>query len=671
MPVTGSRCGPNERGCVVTGRAAIRERTHRLRTRILAVLIVAVALTSVVRLVNLQLRHGSEWLAAAVNQNSVRVTLPAPRGTIYDRDLRPLAVHSQEYRPYLAPSETSDLDEAIAAVDRVLGLTKAEKRNLRDSDQYWVPIRSRVSSANWERLLMTASAGIHFDTLAGRVYPDGELVRVLLGQVSPDGFGVSGIELMLDSILRGTPGEALRRRDAVRGLHRVPDQVVLAPQPGYDVVLTIDARLQAIASAALDRALEETGAAGGDIVMADPRTGEILAVVSRRGDLVTGIPAFTDPYEPGSIMKPFLLAALLGEETVSLDDLVDTEGGTFRQGGRVIEDVHGYDTLTVAEVVRYSSNIGAAKLAGRLERGVQYRYLRDFGFGMATGIEYPSESPGLLRRPSRGSGFSQASLAIGYEMSATSLQLVAAYGALANDGILMRPYLVKEIRRDDGTLLLRQDPEELRRVVTADVATQITEVLNSVVQDGTGHRAALSQLAVAGKTGTARLASAGGYAEGRYSASFVGYCPSDDPSLVILAKLEDPQGPTFYGGAVAAPISATTLQAALATRGIELKRRVSPSVRPLRFEWGPSGTDTESSPYIFAVDTRPEPWPAQESARPRRVLPDLRGLPVRAAMGRLRDMGGVDVELRATGNIRLQTPPPGTEVQSGITVILN
>jgi cell division protein FtsI (penicillin-binding protein 3) len=655
----------------VKGRAAIRARTHRLRTRILGLLIVVVALASVARLVSLQLRHGSEWLAVSVGQNSVRVSLPAPRGTIYDRELRPLAVHSEEYRPYLAPSETSDLAEAIEAVDRVLGLTKAEKRDLRQSDQYWVSIRSRISSADRERLLTTATAGVHFDKLAGRVYPDGERAGVLLGRVNPDGFGVSGIELMMDSILRGTPGEASRRRDATSGLHRVPDQVVQAPQPGFDVVLTIDARLQAIASAALDRALEETGAAGGDIVIADPRTGEILAVVSRRGDAGTGIPAFTDPYEPGSIMKPFLLAALLGEETVSLDDRVDTEGGTFRAGGRTIEDVHEYDTLSVAEVVRYSSNIGAAKLAGRLERGVQYRYLRDFGFGMATGIEYPAESSGLLRRPSEWSGFSQASLAIGYEMSATSLQLVAAYGALANDGILMRPYLVKAIRRSDGTLVERQDPEELRRVVTPDVAEQITGVLNSVVQDGTGYRAALSQLAIAGKTGTARLAADGGYAERRYSASFVGYCPSDDPSLVILAKLEDPQGSMFYGGSVAAPISATTLQAALATRGIELERRVSAPARPLRFNWGPSRTDAETSPYIFAVDTRPEPWPAQESARPRRVLPDLRGLPVRAAVTRLQDMGGVEVELRATGNIQSQHPSPGAEVQSGITVRLD
>ena len=660
-------------GGVAKRRKAVRERTHRLRTGVLATLIVMVAVASIVRLVNLQLRHGSEWLAVAVDQNSVRESLPAPRGTIYDRNLRPLALHTVEYRPYLAPSETSDLEEAIAAVDRILGLTRAEKRELRESDpeQYWVSIRSRVSSADHERLLSTGLAGIHFDTLAGRAYPDGELARVLLGRVDPEGFGSSGAELMLDSILRGTPGEVLRRRDAVRGLHRVPDQIVRAPHTGHDVVLTIDAGLQAIASAALDRALEETGAAGGDIVMADPRTGEILAVVSRRGDARTGIPAFTDPYEPGSIMKPFLLAALLGEGAASLDDRVDAEGGTYQAGGRVIEDVHEYDTLTVAEVVRYSSNIGAAKLAGRLDRGVQYSYLRDFGFGMATGIEYPAESPGLLRRPASWSGFSQASLAIGYEMSATSLQLVAAYGALANDGVLMKPYLVKAIRRADGTLVERQDPEELRRVVTADVASQVTDVLNSVVQDGTGYRAALSQLPIAGKTGTARLAAGGGYADGRYSASFVGYCPSDDPSLVILAKLEDPQGPTFYGGAVAAPISATTLQAAMATRGIELESRVSTPVRPLRFDWGPSGTDTESSPYIFAVDTRPEPWPAQKSARSRRVLPDLRGLPVRAAVERLQDMGGVDVKLRATGNISLQDPPPGTEVQSGITVILN
>jgi cell division protein FtsI (penicillin-binding protein 3) len=656
----------------VRKRAAKRARIHRRRTRILALLVVLGAFASVARLADLQLRHGSDWLQLAVDQNSVRVTLQAPRGTIYDRDMRPLSVHAEEYRLYLAPSETRDLEAAIGSIDRIIGLSRAEKRELRQSDKYWVPIRSRVSSSDHELLLAAAEPGIHFDTLAGRVYPEGDLAAGLLGHIDPHGIGVSGVELVVDSVLRGTPGVAMRRRDAIRGLHRVPDQVVTPAVRGHDVVLTIDIELQSIATAALERALEQTGAAGGDILMADPRTGEILAVASRRGRNRTAIPAFTDPYEPGSIMKPFLLAALLGEKAARLDERIDTEGGIFREGGRVIEDVDGHDTLTVAEVVQFSSNIGAVKLAHRLDRGVQYRYLRDFGFGRATGIEYPAESAGRLRRPTEWSGFSQASLAIGYELSATSLQLVAAYGALANDGVLMQPFLVKEVRRVDGSRVWSQDPIQLRRVVTPEVAAQITEVLNSVVREGTGYRAALKRLSIAGKTGTARLASAGGYADARYSASFVGYCPSDDPSLVILAKLEDPQGPMFYGGTVAAPISASALQAALATRGVALPRGSSPLIKSARFEWGPVASNSESSPYIFAVDAGPQSWPSATNVRlRRRVMPDLKGLPVRAAVQRLGGMGGVDVVLRASGNIRSQEPSPGTEVSPGTTVVLN
>jgi cell division protein FtsI (penicillin-binding protein 3) len=461
------------------------------------------------------------------------------------------------------------------------------------------------------------------------------------------------------------------------------------------VVLTIDAGLQEIAEDALSRAIESSGASGGDVLIVDPRTGDLLAVASRRHDGSLKVPAFTDPFEPGSTAKPFLLASLLSEGLVSLTDSIDVMHGVFKDGRRVIRDVHPYDKLTVAEVVRYSSNVGAALLSKRLSYDMQYKYLRDFGFGLPTGIDYPAESSGLLRRPDRWSGLSQASLAMGYEISVTSLQLVMAYAALANGGRLLRPRLLKEVRSHTGEVLERWDPQTIRRVIDERVASQITEVLTSVVEGGTGTRAAMTTLSVAGKSGTARLVSGGGY-QRRYGSSFVAYSPAEDPSLVIFAKLEDPQG-AFYGGSVAAPISRGALQAALATRGIEISRgKAVPS--SFHFDWrqsvGPAVPTDEQGlvepvtlsvaqdPVRFAstdastnVSTNTPMDPSLDAVRfasvsgSARRLPDLRGLSVRSAAARLHALG-LQTKLEASGRVEFQTPAPGSPVAVGSVVLL-
>jgi cell division protein FtsI (penicillin-binding protein 3) len=387
------------------------------------------------------------------------------------------------------------------------------------------------------------------------------------------------------------------------------------------------------------------------------------------------VAAFTSPYEPGSTLKPFLLASLLAEGRAELDERVDTEGGRLRRHGRVIRDVHPRDVLTVSEVVRYSSNVGAVKLAGRLEPGLQYSYLRDFGFGTPTGIGYPSESGGRLRRPERWSALSQASLAMGYEVSVTSLQLAAAYGALANDGVLMRPYLIREVRDADGEVLRRRDPEPIRRVVSGDVADAVDDVLSRVVEGGTGSRAALATLPVAGKTGTARVAAGGRYEDGRYGASFVGYTPVDDPSLVVLIKLNDPQG-EYYGGLTAAPISRSTLQAALATRGVAMPVGFGASAGA-EVSWG-DGDDRarDRGPFVFAVSGSPPEAGAGGRARgtpqqggEARTLPDLRELTLRTAVGRLHELG-LRARVEGAGPVSAQEPPPGARVAPGGRVVL-
>jgi cell division protein FtsI (penicillin-binding protein 3) len=514
-----------------------------------------------------------------------------------------------------------------------------------------------------EALSRAVGPGVEFEPVLTRVYPEGDLARALLGAVTAEGHGRSGLELVLDTLLSGTPGELVGRRDAGGELYPIPASPQKPARPGRDVYLTIDANLQAIAEAALETALQRTGSSGGDVLMADPKTGELLAVASRREGSAGTVPAFTSPYEPGSTLKPFLLATLLGEDLARLDDRVYAERGEFRTAHRVITDVHPYDTITVAEVIQFSSNIGAAKLSDRVQPGVQYRYLRDFGFGTPTGIDLPGESAGLLRRPDSWSALSQASLAIGYEILTTSLQLVMAYGALANGGTLLKPSLVREIHSDDGPGW-QFERKPIRKVIDGSTARQVSDVLQAAVSEGgTGTEASLATLKIAGKTGTARIASGGGYADRRYAASFVGYTPADDPRLVIMAKLEDPKG-SVYGGLTAAPVTRAVVQAILATRGRGLIESGPGTHSRVRLDW--DARESTESPYrLAAVESVAEPREQEPNLR----MPDLRELETRVAVARLHALG-LRVELKGSGRVTRQEPAAGTRVVRGATVLL-
>lgn len=647
-----------------------RSRTHRRRTRALAAMWILLGGVFLGRAVQLQVIERDVWLERARAQYATHVDLPAERGAILDRNGRSLVIAARRFRAYVAVLEMADPDRSIAAIGRILGLSRREEAKLAAAEGGWVVVPRRVSAEDRARLKDAVRRGLHFEPLAGRIYPE-DVAHNLLGSIGADGRGRSGLELTLDSLLRGEPGRALTQRDGKGDTYRLPGAALSPPKRGHDVVLTIDADLQAIAEDALEQAIESSGASGGDLLMVDPRTGDLLAVASRRQDGSLKVPAFTDPFEPGSTLKPFLLSALLTEGLVSLDDSIYVHHGVYQDGRRVIRDVHPYDVLTVAEVVRYSSNIGAVLLAKRLTPDLHYRYLRDFGFGLPTGIEYPAESGGVLRRPQHWSALSQASLAMGYEISVTSLQLVMAYAALANGGRLLRPRLVKEVRSPTGERLHYRPPQTIRRVLDERVTDQVTQVLTSVVEGGTGKRAAMSTITVAGKSGTARLLSPGGGYENRYGASFIAYSPAEDPSLVILAKLEDPQG-AYYGGAVAAPISRSALQAALATRGVTISRGTTLPAS-FRFDWGVDGIGSRraapSDGVVFTVHDGSARWAEAQYPKASRWLPDLRGLSIRSAAARLHALG-LRAHLEAHGRVTSQSPAPGSRVTMGSVVLL-
>lgn len=630
---------------------------HALRRRMLLGGILVGGLVILARGVQLTIIDHNEWLSRAVEQHHEQHAMPAPRGTIYDRNGIPLAASREVYRIAIAPGEIQDTAVARERLESALDLKKGEARRLVASRRRWIVLPHRHDAVAMNRL--DGMHGFYFERSQERFYPRGELALELLGAVSADGKQLSGMEQELDSLLSGKAGIAVARRDA-RG-RPVPGPMVEAqsPVPGRDVYLTIDADLQEIAQQAIGNAIRETGADGGDLVIADPRTGEVLAAVSRRSSGGRQWRAVTEPYEPGSTLKPFVVAALLSEGRAELSDSVFAENGRWTYDRRTVTDVHPYGWLTLREALRVSSNVAMIKLASRLDAGTQYRYLRDFGFGTPTGIDYPIESGGLLRHPRSWSRYSQGSLAIGYEIAVTPLQMAMAYGALANGGLLLEPRLVREIRSRDGTRTATAASRVLRRVFPKSVAEQLSPVLLDVVQSGTGQQAGVGAFQVAGKTGTARRVTGGRYERGAYTASFAGYFPVEDPQLVFLVKLDNPQS-VYYGGLAAAPVTRATLAASLAAwsspidRGavatpVEMddepvvpRRAETPSKRPYVLALAPDGgIRAEGQRRRDAVAAAPATPPALP------VVPEVHGLPLRDAARRLHAAG---YQVRITGS---------------------
>jgi len=623
--------------------------------------------------VKLQVLEHDRWLVVAADQQREQVELPARRGAIFDRDGVPLALSHETYQVSIAPPELRDPRAAERVLSEGLDLPARAIEDAVRSDRRWVVLSGRYSAE--QRRRVGSMRGVYFERHFDRFYPQGDAGREVIGAVTRDGRALGGIEQQFDELLSGEPGFSVLRRDARGGSQSAASLPVVQPRDGSSLHLTIDFDLQEIADAALRHALQETGAAGGDLLIGDPRTGEVLAAVSRRGSRTRSLTAFTEPYEPGSTLKPFLVAMLLTERRARLEDTIYAEKGVWREGRRTFRDTSPHEWLTLREALRVSSNIAFVKFADRLSRGQQYAYLRDFGFGTPTGVEYPAESSGRLRKPAEWSRLTVGSLAMGYEIMVTPLQMLAAYGALANGGVLMEPYLVREIRSSDGRVVHRREPAPLRRVIPEDVARAVSDVLAEVVDEGTATRASLATFAVAGKTGTSRrTAGAGGYAAGAYTSTFAGYFPAQDPQIVIFVKLDEPQG-AYYGGLTAAPVTRETLQGLLAARSAPIDGRTLlatrgtggnpgslPASRSFAADPGREGT------YVFLVgDEMPGGRPQQGAVATR--VPDLAGLSLREAV-RSGHRAGLQVRVVGSGAVQRTEPPAGAELSRGEVVTL-
>jgi cell division protein FtsI (penicillin-binding protein 3) len=434
----------------------------------------------------------------------------------------------------------------------------------------WVEIPTLFLETDVAPLL--AMRGVHPSAVVNRIYPNTGGLRRITGRIDPTGRPLDGVELALDSLLRGDSGSVNLARDKTGRGFDSPDTWGTIPQPGHTVSLTINSGLQEICERALTAAVDSLSASGGDIVVMNPHTGEVLAMASKRANPAAfANTAITEPFEPGSTLKPFVAAALLTRHRARTDEIIETFNGKFVLDGRTINDVHKAERLSLADVIRFSSNVGIVRFSQRLTPREKYETLRDIGFGTPTGIPLPAEAAGTLREPGKWSNQSAASLMMGYEIAVTPLQLVTAYSAIANGGELLEPLIIKDVRNPDGEVIYRARRRVIRRVMPTEIADSLQKMLRAVVAEGTAVKADLVNFQVAGKSGTARRVEGGRYLAGNYTASFIGLFPADKPQYVVLVKLDSPKK-GYYGGDIAAPVIRIVLRAAVAARDAALDR---------------------------------------------------------------------------------------------------
>jgi len=659
--------------------------------------LVLFALALIVKAGYEQLYRGSYWKRIGARQHYAATGLPAPRGDIQDESGETLVESREVTRLSIAPREVRDR----AQLARLLAAAGVDARFVKmavDVHRKWVDIPGTFLPA--EIAPMLGEHGVYAKPAMDRVYSTSVGIRRIVGRVGPDGTALDGVELTMDSLLTGDTSTVRVARDkSGRPLAAPPGSE--EPRPGDTVVLTINRGLQDICDRALADAVDSLHADGGDIVVMSPKTGEILAMSSNRADPAavanTGI---TEPYEPGSTVKPLVAARLLMLGRAKPDEQVNTFGGHYTLNGRQIDDAEEHPAMmSLAEVIKHSSNVGIVMFGERLTPREKYELFRDAGFGAQTAVALPAESPGVLRDPSRWSKQSEASMSMGYELAVTPLQLASAYSAIANGGELLEPHVVKEIRDPDGALRYVAKRHVVRRIMTPQVAAEIRQMLRDVVTGGTSTKADLATFDVAGKSGTARRNVHGHYEAGQYTASFVGLFPEEDPQYVVLVKLDNPQN-GYYGGVVAGSVTNVVLRAAVAARDAALDvGQLASTVHAPRPDTTPSGRAAEklrlaqakradsaaavadsvrrvavappdtdprtSESFVVKLPARPHTAPPASSPRP---VPNVVGLPLRQAVRSLH-AAGFRVEL-VRGAAPVPVPAVGTLLRGGRVVKL-
>ncbi|MEZ4653478.1 MAG: penicillin-binding transpeptidase domain-containing protein [Candidatus Eisenbacteria bacterium] len=658
------------------------------------------------RAFQVQVLQHAHWEEAAQERQGQIRPLPAARGEILSADGVRLAHSVSNHSLAVDPALVRDAHALALALEEagVVDAASFEDR-LREHEGrrfLWVTrdvvpeLVLQDLSARFPELVMRLEEK--------RLYPGGQAGGSLIGVVNSEGHALGGLEHEFDAQLAGTDGSILEVSDRTgKRFQGLEQQLLSEPQAGHSIQLSLQSRIQEIAADALGRALAEQRATSAFVIVTRPQTGEILALVSLPGvdpldastwtDGSLSLRPVVDQFEPGSIYKIVAFAAALEAGRLSPDEIIDCLGGERPMpGGPPIRDHEPYELLTAAEVMQHSSNIGTGIIAERVGAEGFHRMERSFGFGLPSGVELPGEGRGRIPDPSAFSGRSLVTMAFGQELSATGMQLAMAYGAIANGGNLMRPWLIQEIRGADGSLLESRGPEVVRRVLRPETAHTMRRLLRGVVEDGTALKAEIEGYEPAGKTGTAQkyIPELGRYSKERYVASFIGFAPWEDPEVLCAVVLDEPRG-DIYGGNVAAPVFREIVSGVRnLLREPEIAQMRSPAHHPETQRQVPEVMGLSAAVARRVVQengflprfegsgawvTALRPEAGRElppggvvtmvlSGDDGAVMPALAGLPLRDALLRVDSVGGV-AHVSGAGWVIGQRPAPGSTIEAG------
>ena len=679
----------------------------------------------IVRLAKIQVIDSSKYKTLARKQYERSFILPATRGEIFDRNGNVVVSNTMFISFAADPKIIGDNQEQIAETfakifgkSRSFYLDKLRETDQNQNNKRFVWLERRVEPEIAHRVESAKLDGIVIMNEPKRLYHYDELAGALLGFTNVDNKGISGIELQYDNEMKGVDGSVVMQRDGVGRVRPSADYPRREPVNGKDIYLTIDVAYQAIVDEELKHGIEVNKADGGCALMLNPKTGEVLAlsiypcinpnnagtfdVAAARNRVVS------DVFEPGSVFKVVTATAAYENNLVTPEMRFNAEHGKMkvflgRNKFRLISDSHEFDHLTFQEAIEMSSNIVLAKV-GKLIGGEKlYRQARDFGFGITTGIDLPGEVRGVLKKPSDRdwSGTTLQTMSYGYEIGATPLQIANAYAAVANKGVLMKPFVIAKIKDADGKTIAEQRPQAIRRVMSQHTQSELLSAFEGVVERGTGKEARINGVRIAGKTGTSRKYLNGKYAVNNYTASFVGFFPVEDPQVVCLVMMDNPRTKGYYGGSTSGPVFRSIAERVITTsykfsrttiaQEPALNGTISvPDVRMLQ----PSLAKKMLSSYgincqIFGTGTmviKQTPEPGRKIEKGESVslilngesivssdgmiaVPDVRGMSIRRAMNRLVS-DEFEIKVQGSGIVTQQIPAAGERVRSGSSVVL-
>ena len=517
-----------------------------------------------VKAVYLQIYRGS-WLAQmAADQYEITSRTSGNRGIIYDRNLTEMAVSLKVTSIAAYPRQIKDLGSTASAMAKALNIDRKSLSRKLGSQKSFVWIKRQASPKETAAIKNLQLLGIGFIPEYNRFYPNKTLAAQAIGFTGIDGEGLEGVEFYYDRYLRGVKSNYTVLRDAhgngfISADNNPPDT------SGHNLILTIDRNIQYISEKALEDTVKTFSAKSGIAIVMNPKTGAILALAhypffnpntfAQYDRERWRNRAITDPFEPGSTMKIFSATAAIESGGSSPNSIFFCENGAYRIGSNVVHDLGSYGWLSLQNIIKYSSNIGAVKVSEMIGPELLYKTLGDFGFGEKTAVDCPGETAGSLMHYKKWSKLDAGAISFGHGISVSAVQLVTAVSAIANDGFLMKPYLVKEITDQNGNSIHRFEPRKIRRVISSETARTVSKMMQTVItKGGTGVRASLEGYAVCGKTGTTqKISEQGTYVEGKYIASFIGFTPAQKPEIAILVVIDEPQD-KYYGGLVAAPV---------------------------------------------------------------------------------------------------------------------